>query len=110
MTTHLAGAGSRLSVLLYGQDLFFASYLLSTIMRYLARRPELLVDGFADDDLRDMVRRRRYGVVSNGIRVLLAPFLPLPAIAMYTTVAICFILQPLFFRRIIVRSLKKQAQ
>jgi uncharacterized membrane protein len=110
MATHLGGTGSRLSVLLYGLDLFIASYLLSTIMRYLARRPDLLVEGLADADLRDMVRRRRYGVVSNGIGVLLALVLPLLAIAIYISVAIFFILEPLFFKRIVVRSLKKHGR
>ncbi len=110
MATHLGGTGSRLSVLLYGLDLFIASYLLSTIMRYLARRPELLTEGLADEDLRDMVQRRRYGVVTNGIGVLLALVLPLLAIAVYISVAIYFILEPLFFKRIVVRSLKKHGR
>jgi uncharacterized membrane protein len=110
MATHLAGAGSRLSVVIYGLDLLIASYMLNTIMRYLARRPELLVDGLADEDLRVLVRRRRYGVIFNGIGVLLALILPPVAIAIYIAVAIFFIIQPLFYGGLLKRSLKKQGQ
>ncbi|WP_301665236.1 TMEM175 family protein [Methanoculleus frigidifontis] len=52
MVKHLVGPGSRLSVFIYGLDLLFASFMLDRIMRYLARRPELLVDGLAVDDHR----------------------------------------------------------
>ncbi len=110
MATHIAGAGSRLSVLIYGLDLLVASYMLNTIMRYLARRPELLVDGLAEDDLRVLVRRRRYGVIFNGIGVLLALFLPLLAIAIYISVALYFIIHPLFFGRALKHSLKTKTQ
>jgi uncharacterized membrane protein len=110
MATHIAGAGSRLSVLLYGLDLLIASYMLNTIMRYLARRPQLLVDGLAEDDLRILVLRRRYGVILNGIGVLLALFLPPVAIAIYISVALYFIIYPLFFGQALKHSLKMKQQ
>jgi len=88
MATHLIGAGSRLAVFIYGLDLFLASLMLDRIMDYLVRRPDLLIDGFADTDLRGMEHRRRYGIVLDGIGVLLALFLPRVAIAIYISVAI----------------------
>lgn len=106
MAGHLTGAGSHLAVLLYGLDLFIASVALSAIMRYLAWRPELLVDGLAEEDLREMVRRRRAGVVSCGIGVLLALFLPLVAVAVYIAVTVFFFIHPLFYKRAIRRAVK----
>lgn len=88
MATHLIGPGSRLAVFIYGLDLFLASFMLDRIMDYLVRRPDLLIDGFGDTDLRGMEHRRRYGIVLDGIGVLLALFLPRVAIAIYISVAI----------------------
>ncbi|WP_298665995.1 TMEM175 family protein [uncultured Methanofollis sp.] len=107
MAGHLGGAGSHLAVLLYGRDLFIASVALSAIMRYLAWRPKLLVDGLAEEDLRGMVRRRRGGVVSCGIGVLLALFVPLAAVAVYIAVTAFFFVHPLIYKRAIKRSLKE---
>lgn len=104
MAGHLTGAGSHLAVLLYGLDLFVASMMLSAIMRYLVWRPELLVDGLAEEDLREMVRRRRSGVVSCGIGVLLAIFVPLAAVAVYIAVTVFFFVHPLFYKRAIRRA------
>jgi uncharacterized membrane protein len=106
MAGHLTGAGSHLAVLLYGLDLFAASVALSAIMRYLAWRSELLVDGLAEEDLREMVRRRRSGVVFCGIGMLLAIFVPLAAIAVYIAVTVFFFVHPLFYKRAIRRAVK----
>ncbi len=108
MATHLIGPGSRLAVFIYGLDLFLASLMLNRIMNYLVRRPELLIDSFGDTDLRGLEHRRRYGIVLDGIGVLLALFLPRVAIAIYISVAIYFVLQPLFFGRTLTQSLKKE--
>jgi len=110
MAMHLVGSGSRLSVFIYGLDLFLASFMLDQIMRYLARRPELLVDGLAKEELRVMEHQRLYGIMLDGVGVLLALFLPRVAIAIYVSVAIYFILQPLFFGRTLKRSLEKQGE
>lgn len=107
MAGHLTGAGSHLAVLIYGLDLLVASVLLSGIMRYLAWRPKLLVDGLAEEDFRLMARRRRSGIVFNGIGVLLALFLPPAAIVVYISVAFFFFLQPFFYKRIL-RGFKKK--
>jgi uncharacterized membrane protein len=106
MATHLTGAGSQLSVLLYGLDLLVASFMLNTIMRYLARRPELLIDGLAEEDFHDMERRRRYGIIFNGVGVLLALIFPPVAIAIYVFVAFFFFIQPLLYGRKLKRSQK----
>ncbi|QSZ68069.1 DUF1211 domain-containing protein [Methanofollis aquaemaris] len=106
MAGHLVGVGSHLSVLVYGLDLLLASVMLSAIMRYLAWRPELLVDGLAEEDFRVMERRRRSGIIFNGIGVLLALFLPPAAIVVYISVAFFFFLQPFFYKRIL-RGFKK---
>lgn len=110
MATHLAGPGEQLSVLLYGLDLLIASIMLSAIMRYLARRPDMLVDGLAEEDFRAMERRRRAGIIFNGAGVLLALVLPTMAIAVYIGVAIFFFVQPLLYKRILRRSLKKHGK
>jgi hypothetical protein len=99
MATHLVGQGSRLSVFIYGLDLLLVSVMLDRIMRYLARRPELLVTGLAEEELRAIEHQRQYGIMLDGIGVLLALILPRGAIAIYVSVAIYFILQPLFFGR-----------
>lgn len=107
MAGHLTGVGSHLAVLIYGLDLLVASVLLSGIMRYLAWRPELLVDGLAEEDFRLMARRRRSGIVFNGIGALLALFLPPAAIVVYISVAFFFFVQPFFYKRIL-RGFKKE--
>ncbi len=110
MATHLVGPGSRLSVVIYGLDLFLASFMLDRIMRYLARRPTLLIDRLAEEDLRVLEHQRRYGIFLDGIGVLLALILPQVAIAIYIAVAIYFILQPLLYGRTLKRPLKKEEQ
>ena len=110
MATHLTGPGSRLSVSIYGLDLLIASIMLSGIMRYLARRRELLVDGLAEEDFDDMERKRRSGIIFNGIGVLLALLFPPLAVAVYIGVAIFFFVQPLLYKRIIRRSLKTHGE
>jgi len=104
MASHISGGGSQISVLIYGLDLFVASLMLNAIMRYLARRPRLLVDDIAEEDFHILERRRRYGIFFNGIGVLLALFLPQVAVAIYILVAIFFFVHPLFYRRILERS------
>jgi len=101
MATHFIGPGSQLSVLIYGLNLLLASFMLDRIMLYLARRPELLVEDLADEDLRVMEHQRRYGIILGVIGVLFALFLPAVAIAIYTVVALYFIIRPLFFGRTI---------
>jgi uncharacterized membrane protein len=104
MATHLTGPGSRLSVSIYGLDLLVASILLSAIMRYLARRRELLVDGLAEEDFHDMERRRRSGILFNGVGVLLALLFPPLAVAVYTGVAIFFFVQPMLLGKKLRRA------
>lgn len=104
MATHLVGPGSRLSVFIYGLDLLVASIMLSGIMRYLARRRELLVDSLAEEDVDDMERKRRSGIIFNGIGVLLALLFPPAAVAVYVGVAVFFFVQPMLYRRILKRS------
>lgn len=106
MAGHLTGTGSHLAVLLYGLDLFITSVMLSMIMRYLVWRPKLLVDGLAEEDLREMVRRRRAGVASCGVGVLLALFVPLVAVAVYIAVTVFFFVHPLIDKRAIRRAVK----
>jgi uncharacterized membrane protein len=110
MATHLTGPGSRLSVSIYGLDLLVASIMLSAIMRYLAHRPDLLVDGLAEEDFNDMERKRRFGIIFNGIGVLLALLFPPLAVAVYIGVAIFFFVQPLLYKRILRRSLKTHGE
>ncbi len=110
MASHLTGPGSRLSVSIYGLDLLIASIMLSTIMRYLSRRRELLVDDLAEEDVHHMERKRRSGIIFNGIGVLLALLFPPLAVAVYIGVAIFFFVQPLLYKSIIRRSLKTQGQ
>jgi hypothetical protein len=105
---HVAGPGSHLSVLIYGLDLLLASFMLDRIICYLARRPALLVDGLADEDLRVMEHQRRYGIIFGGIGVLLALFLPAVAIAIYTVLALYFIIRPLFFGRTLKPSRERE--
>jgi hypothetical protein len=54
----------------------------------VVRRPEILTDGLADAEFRGIEHRRRYGIVLDGIGVLLALFLPAVAIAIYVSAAI----------------------
>jgi hypothetical protein len=63
----MTGPGSQLAVLLYGLDLLAASLIMNAIIRRLPRRPRLLVDYVAVDDSHWMVRRRRTGLILNGL-------------------------------------------
>jgi uncharacterized membrane protein len=111
MATHLNGPTANISVLIYGLDLLITSFMLERIMHYLTRRPELLVDSQAEEELRVMTRqRRRFGIVMGLIGVLLALVLPAVAVAIYTFVAVYFILRPLFIERSVRHVLKKEGQ
>jgi len=68
----MTGPGSQLAVLLYGLDLLVASLIMNAIIRRLSRRPRLLVDYVAVDDSHWMVRRRRTGLILNGLGIILA--------------------------------------
>lgn len=111
MATHLDGPAANISVLIYGLDLLITSFMLERIMHYLTRRPDLLVDSKAEEELRVMThQRRRFGILMGIIGVLLAYVLPAVAVAIYTFVAVYFILRPLFIERSLRHVLKKEGQ
>jgi len=111
MATHLNGPSANISVLVYGLDLLITSFMLERIMHYLTRRPDLLVDSQAEEELRVMTQqRRRFGIVMGLIGVLLALVLPAVAVAIYTFVAVYFILRPLFIERSVRHVLNKDGQ
>jgi uncharacterized membrane protein len=99
MTTHLGDEGEHLAVALYGLDLFVASLVLNALIRYAGHHPRLAKDDLADDELREIERRRRALVAVLGLSALVALLLPDLAVGLYLLVALTFIIAPLFLAR-----------
>ncbi len=95
MTTHLGDEGEHLAVTLYGLDLFVASLVLNTLIRYAGHHPRLAADDLADGELREMERRRRGLVALLGVAAIIALLLPDLAVSLYLLVALSFIVAPL---------------
>ncbi len=83
MVTHLSGADAEVSVLLYGVNLLLASFVLSLLIRYLAREPSLLVDDIAEGTMRRIVRRRWTALGLNLLAIVVALVSPKVAVGLY---------------------------
>lgn len=99
MTTHLGEEGEHVAVALYGLNLFVASAMLNAFIRYAGHHPDLAADDLADDELREIERRRRGLVVGLGLSAVVALLLPDLAVGLYLLVALTFIVAPLFLAR-----------
>ena len=83
MVTHLNGADAKTAVLLYGVNLLLASFVLSLLIRYLAREPSLLVDEIAEGTLRRITRRRWTALGLNLLAIAVALVAPKVAVGLY---------------------------
>lgn len=99
MTTHLGEEGEHVAVALYGLNLFVASAMLNAFIRYAGHHPDLAADDLADDELRDIERRRRGLVAGLGVSAAVALLLPDLAVGLYLLVALTFIVAPLVIAR-----------
>ena len=95
MTTNLKGEGSNTAVVIYGLNLFAASLMLSALMRYASRQPDLLISGLAEGELKTMERRRRVTLVVGGLSVIVAFVLPSVAVVLYIAEAGLLLVLPL---------------
>ncbi len=95
MATHTTGGGSNTAILVYGINLFVASLMLSLIIRYIARRPDLLINGLAEGELVEMEKRRRVVLVVGAVGVVLAILLPPIALVVYVAETVVLLLLPL---------------
>lgn len=97
MATHIDNPDSQTAVVIYGVNLLLASVMLSAIMRNISRTPELIVDGVAEDELLEMERERRLGIIVMCFGVILALFLPTIAAGIYVIAGFYFLVQPFIY-------------
>ena len=99
MTTHFGGSGERLAVPLYGLDLLLASVMLNVMIAYLGDNRHLVIDEIADEELRDIARRRRGTLGLLAIATVLAILLPSVAVGLYLLATVAFVIAPLLIAR-----------
>ena len=88
--------GSETAVLVYGLNLFAASLMLSLLMRFTARRPELRISGLAEGEVRSMERKRRVALAVVAAGVVVALVQPAVAMALFVVQSVLLLLLPVF--------------
>lgn len=99
MATHLSGESSRMAVVVYGINLLVATAVLSVIMWYTAKNPDLVVDDIADEELKATGRRLRLSLVAGALGVAIGLVIPLAAVAFYFLQTILIFVLPLVSAR-----------
>ena len=95
MTGFLGEPGEETAVVVYGIDLLLASLLLTMVIRYAARRPEMVAGEIADEELEENVRQRSWLLGFQAIAVVLAVVAPNVAVGLYLLISVLFIVAPL---------------
>ena len=95
MTGFLGSAGEETAVIIYGVDLFLASLLLTMIIRYAAKRPEMVAGEIADEELEENVKQRTGLLGVQAVAVVLAVVAPDIAVGLYLLISVLFIVAPL---------------
>ncbi len=93
---YVGQAGSETAVLIFGLNLFAASLMLSLVMRYTGRQPDLLVSGLAEGEVRAMERKRRVAVAVVAVGVLVSLVQPVVAMALYVAQSVLLLVLPVF--------------
>lgn len=95
MVTHLDGSEIGVAVLLYGINVLLTSLTLSFLMFYIAREPTLLVDDYADETLRRIIRDRWIAIGVAVFAVGVALVAPRVAVGLYVLETVILLLLPL---------------
>jgi uncharacterized membrane protein len=96
MVTHTEAADASAAVAIYGVNLFVAGSLITALLYYAAHDRHLVVDDIADDIVSRAYRQRRVYLILTALSVVVALFAPLVAVGAYITLAVAFLIQPLF--------------
>jgi uncharacterized membrane protein len=96
MVTHTEAADASAAVAIYGVNLFVAGSLITALLYYAVHDRHLVVDDIADDIVSRAYRQRWVYLILTTLSVVVALFAPLVAVAAYITLAVAFLIQPLF--------------
>ena len=83
MATHMSSPDVGLAVIIYGFNALLASLLLSLLIFYVVREPDLLVDEVADGTLAAMVRQRWASIGIYVVALAIALIAPVVAVFLY---------------------------
>jgi len=95
MVTRMSTPDNSIATFIYGLNVLIASLMLSLLMFYVARQPQLMVDQLADDSLKRLYRQRWIVIGLGALAVILALVAPFIALALYLVVAVIFLVLPL---------------
>jgi len=96
MATHLGTESIRIGVVIYGLNVLLASFVLSLIMLYVTRQPDLVTNEIADEQLRK-IDQQRWIVTGVDVLALAVAFVaPKIAVGFYVIGTLLALVLPLF--------------
>ena len=99
MVTHLRGTYAQGATTLYGLNLLVATSLLSVLMLYVSRNPQLTIDDVANDNLKRAVRQRHGALALGVVAVIVSIVAPDIAVGLYVIMGAMFLIHPLLWAR-----------
>ncbi|MEI7814377.1 MAG: hypothetical protein WCJ13_06265 [Coriobacteriia bacterium] len=96
---HLGTESVRIGVLLYGLNVLLASFMLSLIMLYVTRQPDLVTSEIAGEQLRKINRQRWILTVVDLLALAIAFVAPRIAVGFYLLATLLALVLPLFGMR-----------
>jgi len=104
MVTHLSTPDISIATFIYGLNVLIASLMLSLLIFYIARQPQLLIDKLSDETLKRIYRQRWIAIGVGAFAVILALVAPFVAVVIYLVVAVLFLVLPLLGIRLARRN------
>jgi uncharacterized membrane protein len=95
MVTRISTPDISIAAFIYGLNVLFASLMLSLLMFYIARQPQLVVDEIADETLKRIYRQRWIAIGVSAFAVVLALVAPFAAVTLYLVAAVILLVLPL---------------
>jgi uncharacterized membrane protein len=95
MVTRLSTPDISIATFIYGLNVLIASLMLSLLIFYIARQPQLLIDKLSDETLKRIYRQRWIAIGVGAFAVILALVAPFVAVVIYLVVAVLFLVLPL---------------
>ena len=99
MVTRLRGQDAGLATLIYGVDVLLASLVMSLLILYLAREPDLLKDDLDEATLRRVARQRWASIGLSGVAIAVAVVAPHLAAGLYLVASTSLLIIPLLGMR-----------
>lgn len=95
LATHLNQTDARTVSTIFGLNLTLAIGMVSVLVTYSARTPELAAHDVADTELAAFARERRRAVVLQAAATLLALLVPVVAVVLFLVISVLLLVDPL---------------